>query len=266
MSLLPFSAAELKEAGLLKPDCEEQMVTGFYPRLYDQKIDPDRWLRNYISLYVERDARMLVNIDNLLTFQRFIRLCAGHIGQLLNVSSLATDCGVSHQTAKAWLSVLEASYIITLVRPYHSNFSKRIIKSPKLYFVDPALACSLLEITTQQQLITHYAYGSIFENMVILELLKARLHAGLGSSLFFWRDSAGNEIDALLEFADHARIFEIKSSRTVASKMMKGLSKFSSIATSLSLKSFLVYAGDEHDEWSDVAIVPWHDLNKYVLP
>ena len=266
LSLLPFSAAELKAAGQLKSSCEEQMVTGFFPRIYDQKIDPDRWLRNYITLYVERDARMLVNIENLLTFQKFIRLCAGRIGQLLNISSLATDCGISGQTAKSWLSVLEASYIITLVRPYHNNFNKRVIKSPKLYFVDPALACSLLEITTTQQLVTHYAYGSLFENMVILDFIKARFHAGLGSNVFFWRDSAGHEIDLFLEFANYAHIVEIKSTRTVAKKMMKGLEKFLSVANKLKLNSFLVYAGDDADEWHDVKIVPWHSIEKYAKP
>ena len=196
VTVLPFSLGEL---GARKMAPLESLVwRGFYPRLHAQKLTPGEWFPNYIRTYVERDVREIRNIGNLATFQKFLKLCAGRTGQLVNASSLASDCGINYQTALSWISVLEASYIIFQLRPHHANLNKRLIKAPKLYFHETGLACSLLGIRSASELKSHFLWGGLFENFVASELVKAAHHAGREPSVFFWRDKTGHEVDFLV--------------------------------------------------------------------
>lgn len=199
IELLPFSLNELGRAGISPPSLDEMLLAGGYPPLYDRSLLPKAWFPAYVTAYVERDVRQILKVQDLEVFQRFVRLCAGRSGQILNLASLATDCGITHNTAKAWISVLEASYVLFLLRPHHENFSKRLIKSPKLYFYDTGLLCWLLGIQNAGQLASHPLRGSIFETFVVSELVKSRLNRGERAAFSFWRDSNGNEIDVVAD-------------------------------------------------------------------
>lgn len=199
MHLLPFSLAELNRARRAPRKIEVLLFRGLYPPLYDKRHDPPSWYANYALIYLERDVRQLINVRELGTFQRFIRMCAARTGQLLNLSSLANDCGITHNTAKAGVPVLEAGYIVFLLQPYYRNLNKRLVKTPKLYFYDPGLAAWLLGIQAVEQLVTHSMRGPLFETCVLSELLKKRNNRGLPANLYFWRDRAGNEVDVLCE-------------------------------------------------------------------
>ena len=214
LKLLPFSHKEMTDGGVLPNTTNEQIYNGSYPRLYDKHLAPFEFYPYYIQTYVERDVRQLKNIGDLSRFIRFIKLCAGRIGQLLNLSSLAVECGVSVPTINSWLSVLEASYICYLLRPDWNNFAKRLVKSPKLYFYDTGLACSLLDIKSPEQLDLHFARGALFENMVINSFIKQAWNEGRDIDLRFWRDNQGNEVDLLVYDGDKPSAFEIKSARS----------------------------------------------------
>ncbi|MGA7979961.1 MAG: ATP-binding protein, partial [Chromatiaceae bacterium] len=198
LKLLPLSIEELSGAGI-KPQIDRLLLSGFYPRLYDAGLDPTQALGDYVETYVERDVRQLTAIKDLALFERFVRLCAGRVGQLLNLQSLGNDVGISHTTARSWLTVLEASYVIFLLQPWHTNISKRQIKSPKLYFYDVGLAAYLLGAENELHVSRHPLRGSLFENLVIIEALKYRYHRGKRNNLYFWRDAKGNEVDLLIE-------------------------------------------------------------------
>ena len=199
LTLLPFSIAELKANKQFNQSIDHNLFHGFYPRILTKGSTPRRWLNAYIETYIEKDIRQLMEIKNRDRFLRFISLCAGNVGSLLNLSRIATDCSITVPTAKSWLSVLQASYICFTLQPHSSNFRKRIVKTPKLYFYDVGLACRLLGIQEESQINTHPLRGSLFENMVVTDLLKTRLNQGIDPSMFFWRDSAGLEIDLILE-------------------------------------------------------------------
>jgi predicted AAA+ superfamily ATPase len=259
LQLLPLSLTEVQPPG----NVAQTMFNGLYPAPYQHPNNATRWARNYVSLYLERDARMLVNIKDLHIFQVFLRLCAGRIGNILNISSLANDCGISSATAKQWLSILETCFIITLVQPYYKNFSKRLIKSPKLYFIDTAIAVALLGIETPEQLPTHPLYGALFENLIIMELIKTRSNAGKANNVYFWRDAQGHEVDALLEFHDHMRAVEIKSTQTVTKGLLKSLMQWEQLAHEyITFKSFLVHGGNDNDTWIDTELVSWRTCSK----
>jgi hypothetical protein len=198
--------------------------------LYARTLNPARWLADYTMSYLERDVRQISQVQDLSAFQRFLRLCAGRTGQLLNLSSLAQDAGIAQTTARAWLSVLEASYIVFLLQPHHRNLGKRIVKMPKLYFLDTALAASLMGIQTTAQLAIHPLRGALFETLIVSEFLKARFNAGFASNLFFWRDNVGLEVDLLLDEPEGLLPIEIKSSATVTDDLFKGLRKWLAIA------------------------------------
>ena len=217
LHLLPLSLAELIDAKVALHSLEETLFRGFYPRLYTSKVNAADWYNNYIRTYVERDLRMIKNIQDLAAFQTFIKLCASRTGQILDLTSIGNDCGVSHNTISAWIGILEASFIIFLLRPYYRNFSKRLIKSPKIYFYDTGLLCHLLNITSTDQLTTHYLRGGIFESYVLSEMLKYQYNHGLEPSLYFWRDQQGKEIDCIAESGSRLIACEIKSSRTISS-------------------------------------------------
>lgn len=242
--LLPFS---IGEALALRPDLgtDEMLFRGFYPRLYERSLDPTQALGDYFETYVERDVRQIGEIRNLTAFQRFVRLCAGRVGQLLNLSSLGADAGVSHTTAGEWLSVLEASFVVFRLQPYHANLSKRLVKSPKLYFYDVGLATFLLGVENEQQLYSHPLRGSLFENLVVAEALKHRLHHGRRGNLFFLRDGRGFEVDLIYEMADKILAAEVKSSATLSDSFFRGLTKLRDLLGETVVGDLLVYDGEE---------------------
>ncbi len=257
LKLMPFSFSELKKAGRVPETPDELIFTGGYPRIYDKHIKPDEFYPNYIQTYVERDVRSLRNIADLSSFIRFVKLCAGRIGQLLNLSSLANDAGITTATAQAWLSVLETSYIVFQLKPYHKNFNKRLVKSPKLYFYDTGLACSLLMIESPGQLNTHYLRGELFENYVIAEYLK-KLYADVKEpSCYFWRDSNGNEVDLLLETVTGLEAVEIKSSSTMNSDHFKGLRYWQELTDASPDSCRVVYTGETAYQTDKGSYVPW---------
>ena len=261
LKLLPFSVQEINTAGILFKSYEEAIFKGAYPRLYDKNIKPQDFYPFYIQTYIERDVRQIKNITNLNTFLNFIKLCAGRIGTLLNLNSLANDAGISINTVKSWLSVLEASYIIYKLAPYHKNYNKRIVKMPKLYFYDTGLACSLLGLENINQLKTYYKKGDLFENLVINELLKNRFNAGKNNNLFFWRDSKGNEIDCIFEKRGQIYALEIKSSSTYKSEFFKNIGYWNKISKSKEDFSFLIYTGKINRKTKFGHLFSWENLS-----
>ncbi|MCK5842276.1 MAG: ATP-binding protein [Candidatus Sabulitectum sp.] len=253
IELLPFTLSELPD----EDNLDKVLLTGLYPPVYDRKLDPGIWAGNYIRSYVERDVRRLINVRDLGVFQRFIGLCAARIGQLLNLSNLAADAGITHNTAKEWISLLEACYIVYLLRPHHRNFRKRIIKSPKLFFHDTGLASWLLSIETEKAMNLSSMRGPLFENLIVSEMLKSRYNQGKRSNLHFWRDRAGHEIDLVIDKADRLIPVEIKSGQTLASDSFKGLNWWKQLAGEN--RSFLVYGGDSSYERTGTSVISWRD-------
>jgi len=259
LKLMPFSKNELKASGFLPENINKQIFTGCYPRIFDKGIAPNDFYPYYIQTYVERDVRLIKNIGDLSRFIRFIKLCAGRIGQLLNLSSLANDCGIAVSTASEWIALLEASYIIFLLKPDHHNFSKRIVKTPKLYFIDTGLACSLLEIRSDKDLNTHYLRGNLFENMVINEFVKDAFHQGKEPNLTFWRDKTGNEIDLLVTEGNIRNAYEIKSGETYNSGYFKGIDYWARLSGAKPEECFVIYAGNRTLKTSRGDVVSWLD-------
>jgi len=259
LKLLPLSLEELKQK---KRNYEHYLYFGFYPKLYDSQISPTDWYANYIQTYIERDVRQLKNISDLATFQKFIKMCAARSGQLLNLTALADDCGITHNTAKAWLSVLEASFIIFLLKPHHQNFNKRLVKSPKLYFYDVGLAANLLGVTSPDQLISHYLKGDLFETLVIAEFFKHNFNLGQTENFYFWRDKTGHEIDCLIETAQQLTPIEIKSGRTISSDYFKSLNYWRKITRDEKQASFLIYGGETNQTRNSVKILSWKNLHQ----
>ena len=253
LSLLPLSIQELKASKHTSTDYEQLIFQGGYPSLYKYPFNPTDWYPNYIKTYVERDVRQIKNIADLNRFQTFLKLCSGRIGQILNLTSLANDCGISHVTARAWISILESSYLIYLLPPHYQNFSKRLIKMPKLYFYDTGIACSLLGIENKQQLEHHYLRGGLFENLVINELLKYRFNYGQQPNLYFWRDKSGHEVDCIYEMADQLLPIEIKASKSLSRDHFKHLIYYKNL--SHQQQAILCYAGEIAANQHDICIV-----------
>jgi hypothetical protein len=250
----------LKSAGKLFEVVEQLLLCGMYPPLYDRELDLADWFPAYISTYVERDVRQMINIRDLSAFQRFLKMCAARIGQLLNLSSLAADCGITHNTASAWISVLEASYIIFLLRPHFINFNKRLVKAPKLYFFDTGLASWLLGIREHQQLAFHAQRGSLFENLVVTEFIKGRFNKGQQADLHFWRDSKGLEVDLLLDDGKTLKPIEIKSGQTIAADSLTSLKKWCELSGALDRPAWLIYGGNQRFAQGNISIIPWRQL------
>lgn len=260
ISLLPLSLYELQNAGKPPNTLEDLLFNGLYPAIYDRNLDPSIWHENYVDTYLERDVRQIINIRNLSSFQRFLRMCAARTGQILNLSSMAGDCGITHNTAKSWISVLEASYIVHLLSPHHKNFNKRLIKAPKLYFYDCGLATWLLGINSKRQLETHPMRGHLFETWAVSELIKYRFNNGSQSNLYFWRDNSGNEIDIIIDNSGKLDIVEVKSGQTIASDFLNGVKKFKELAGDDLGSSFLLYGGEIVQNRSNVSILPWDGI------
>jgi len=261
VQLLPFAMGELTAAHMLPDDADAAMYTGMYPPLYDRRLTPADWFPAYITTYIERDVRQLVNVRDLSAFQRFLKMCAARTGQLLNLSSLATDCGITHNTAASWISILEASYIVFLLRPHFSNFNKRLVKAPKLYFIDTGLASWLLGIRDKEQITFHAQRGALFENLVITEFLKGRFNRGRQADMYFWRDSKGLEVDLLLEEGLDLTPVEIKSGQTIVPDYFKGLKKWCALSGSADRPAMLVYGGSNGQAAQNISIVPWQRLS-----
>jgi uncharacterized protein len=259
-TLLPLSLHELKKSAY-QQELDQTIFNGFYPRLYQAKLDPRDIYPSYIQTYIERDVRQIQNIQDLSIFQKFIKMCAGRTGQLLNLSSLANDCGITHNTAKAWITLLEASFIVFLLQPYHNNFGKRLVKTPKLYFYDTGLACSLLGIENRKQLENHYLRGALFENMIISELLKKRYNHGLLPNLYFWRDQVGHEIDCIVDIAGQLTAIELKSGQTLNRDFFINLDYWHQLTSSSADNLYLVYGGNSDQVQSNGKIISWKNLD-----
>ena len=260
VELLPLSSSELKAANQLPNSLSQMLIQGGYPALYDRKITPQDWFSNYVATYVERDVRQLISVRNLGQFQTFLKMCASRTGQLINLTSLGADCGISAVTAKQWLSVLETSYIVTLLRPHHSNFGKRLVKTPKIYFLDSGLAAWLMGIRSAETLETHAARGALFESWVVSELYKKRLNTGLPIDLFFWRDNTGNEVDLIIENEKGLQPIEIKSGSTYASDWSQGLKKWQALAKNSSVEPAILYGGESNFERESLKVWGWRDV------
>lgn len=262
VELLPLSAQELTDAHKTLPDLNAAMLLGGYPALYDRDVSPQDWFANYVASYLERDVRQLIAVRDLGQFQTFVKMCAARTGQLLNLSSLGADCGITAVTAKQWLTVLEASDIVTLLKPHHRNFGKRLVKAPKLYFCDVGLAAWLLGIRDAATLDTHAARGALFETYVISELMKQRLNVGQPLDLYFWRDHVGNEVDVLIESAQGLHALEIKSGTTLASDWTDGLKKWQKFAGDDSTQASLVYGGSGSYAREGLHVWGWQDITQ----
>ena len=261
--LFPLDIHELKDANLLAEDPFEQLIHGFYPALYDRKISPGVFYSNYVQTYVNRDVTELMTVKDLRQFQNFLSLCAARAGQLLNLSALANEAGISQPTAKSWLSALESSYITFQLYPFHKNFSKRVVKTPKLYFYDTGLLAFLLKIKNRETLLTHPVKGALFENMIIAEFHKQMHHAYRDESPWFWRDNHGDEVDLLLDQGLSLDVFEIKASQTVFTENFKGLSKFEQISDIPLNTKGLINAGDLNQKRSYGQVISWRDFPKF---
>jgi predicted AAA+ superfamily ATPase len=273
LHLLPFSRGELAGQPMMdfaalgraaprahKPidaDLFQTLFAGGYPRIHDRRLDPQDWLRNYYQSYIERDVRDVLNIGDLESFGRFLRLCAGRCGQLLNLSSLAADAGISHTTARRWLSALEASFLVMLLRPHHRNFSKRLVKSPKLYFLDSGLLCYLLRVRSPDDLRMHSSRGAVFESWVVSEAMKNFLNRGLEPDLYFWRDSTGHEVDLIVEQGGELIPVEVKSGQTFVQDFLDSLRFWRTLGANADSPAALVYGGSSSYMREGVAVLSW---------
>jgi uncharacterized protein len=263
VQLLPLSRAELAQAGLAPATLEQALWAGGYPALFDSRrqLDgPAQWLGSYIATYVERDVRQLLGVADLSLFQRFVLMCAARTGQLLNLSALASDCGISHTTARSWLTVLEASYLVFLLRPHHRNFGKRLVKMPKLYFLDSGLLCHLLRIDSPLTLATHALRGAVFESWVVAETVKHRWNLGLGADIFFWRDNHGTEIDLLFEQGGLLHAVEIKSGATFSPDWLRGFERWQRYAGAAAGMPLLVHGGRDSYIARGVQVMAWDQV------
>ncbi len=258
--LLPFSFGELY-AKTPPRSIDDMLYAGFYPRIHDKKLNPTEALSFYLSTYIERDVRQILAVNDLDRFTVFIRLCAGRTGQLMNMQAIGGECGVTHNTIKSWLSVLQASGIIKLLRPWHANLGKRLMKSPKLYFLDTGLACFLLGINKPEHLHGHPLRGALFETFVVSEAYKQHDHAGLPERLWFYRDSHGNEVDLLAGSETELAAWEVKASMTVSTDFFKGMTGLAKSTPALS-KQAIIYGGDRRMTRQGVDIIPWNQIDR----
>lgn len=248
-TLLPFSLEELD-----KVNPKEFVLKGGYPKIYDTDISFTQWYGNYVQTYLDRDIRTLSRVEDLATFEKFVRLCAGRTGQLLNLSSLAIDAGITHNTAKAWISLLKTSFIVYTLEPFHKNYNKRLIKAPKMYFVDTGLACQLLNIQTQDQLQSHPLYGALFETMVVGEYFKYTYNRALPQSIYFWRDKTGREVDMILEKSNTIFPIEIKSGSTVNDEYFQNINYFLDLSGQEG--GGVIFAGSNEQKRGNVYVHP----------
>ena len=259
LELLPFSSGELISGGLLPETLDETLFKGSYPPVFDRKHRPERWYSDYFATYIQRDVRQIKQVGDLDVFTRFMRLCAGSVGQLFNQSRVASDCGVDSKTVRSWTSILEASYVATVVNPHHANLRKRLVKTPKLYFYDTGLACHLLGIMEPAQLSTHPLRGALFENWVFTELAKHLRNKGRSTEIDFWRTHSGQEIDFIIQDGALLHGIEVKAGQTVSSEAIKKLSTALSDFEPGERRGMIVYGGDQHLSLHGCQLVPWRE-------
>jgi predicted AAA+ superfamily ATPase len=259
LNLLPFTANELESKKLLPKTDEEVLFKGFYPPIYDQNINPTDWMPNYIKTYIERDVRQIKNITDLLVFEKFMRVLAGRTGQELNLSAISNEVDVNLKTIQSWIGILENSFIIYLLKPYHQNYNKTIVKRPKVYFYDTGLVCSFLRISNAEQLEIHPLKGSLFETMVVIELVKKFTNIGIAPPLFYWRDKTGHEIDVVVDNDGKLTPIEIKSGKTINTDFFKHLKYWNNL--SKNDNSLIIYSGNQEQQRSDGTVVTnWHNI------
>jgi hypothetical protein len=260
VELLPLAAAELDAAGQLASTLEQTLWQGGYPALYDRHLQPGDWFANYVSSYLERDVRQIIAVRDLGLFQRFVRMCAARSGQLLNLPALGADCGISAVTARQWMDVLEASYLVVQLRPYHRNFGKRLVKTPKLYFLDSGLAAWLMGVREPQLLLAHGSRGALFETWVVSEMVKREWNQGRPAELYFWRDNVGHEVDLVFEGPGGLQGVEIKSGATFAGDWPAAARKWASFAGKDALPPAIVFGGDGRFEREGCRVFGWREL------
>lgn len=261
LNLLPFSTTELFSDSQTAPDENELIVKGLYPPVYDMNIPAEDWFPNYLRTYIDRDVRQIKNITDLIVFERFIRLLAGRTGQELNLTSLAVETGVDTKTVQSWIGILESSFIIYLLRPHDRNFNKTLVKRPKIYFYDTGLVCSLLGILSADQLQQHPLRGSLFESLVVTELLKKRTNAGKQVNLYYWRDKTGHEVDVIIDNGTSLLPVEIKAGKTINTEFFKSLIYWNKLSESE--KGIIAYAGSQEEDRSNgISVQNWFNMIK----
>jgi len=262
LHLPPLTRREVLRFPTHPDSLNETIIAGGYPRIFDQRLDPSEWLASYIATYIERDVRQITNVGDLTTFQRFVELCAGRTSQLLNLSQLSNDCGITQPTAKAWFSVLEASFITFRLPSFSGNLRKRLVKMPKLHFYDTGLACRLLGIRTVDQLHSHPLRGPLFETRVVSEIHKHRMNAGQPGGMFHYRDQNGVETDLIIENVDGLSLVEAKASQTAASSLFDGIRRVCDVLPQDQRhQPFVVYGGDAEQKRSNATLIPWNNLH-----
>jgi predicted AAA+ superfamily ATPase len=259
LNLYPFSISELADSGITFSQPEDYIYQGFLPRIYDQQQRPTQAYSNYYQTYIERDVRQLINLKDLTLFEKFMKLLAGRVGQLMDYSSLANDVGVSAKTIRHWLSILEASFVVYKLAPYFENFGKRVVKSPKYYFIDTGLLAFLLGIEKPSQVSRDPLVGQIFENLVVIECLKTRANQGLLPNLYFYRDSNGNEADILYKHGRELTVIEVKSSSTYKTSLLTGLKKITGLSPSIT-RAYLIYAGEPLTFSNDITALKYDQV------
>jgi len=257
LKLFPLTIPELLSATMLPKSLNNLLFNGGYPAIYDRGISPADYYQSYIQTYVDRDIRLLKNISNYSVFARFLKLCAARTGQLLNVTSLSNECGISVPTVNEWLSLLETSYVIYLLKPYYKNFNKRLVKAPKIYFYDTGLLAALLGLTNDEQLGMHYMRGEIFENLVVSECLKNIHHQGREPQLYYWRDSNNNEVDLIIENGTSIQALEIKINASINPRFFDKLLKFQKFSNTPTENLKVVYGGDFDFSNDNGSIISW---------
>jgi uncharacterized protein len=264
LTLLPMSQEELLQAGF-QESLDTAILKGGYPRIYNDSLNPTKVYRNYFQTYVKRDLRMLINIKDLSQFERFVKLCAGRIGQILNMEEIGGEIGISSHTVKEWISILEASFVVIRLQPYFENFGKRVIKSPKIFFVDTGLAAYLLGIENEMQLRRDPLRGHLVENLVLVDLIKYRLNRGLDPNLYYYRDVQRNEVDIIFKNASRLIPIEVKSAQTFHPEFLQSILLFQKIAKERASQGFLVYAGDQELEVQGVRLVNYRRASQALL-
>ncbi len=264
VKLLPFSYDEIYGQNKKRQNINKVLFTGFYPRIFDKKLNPTEALSFYTATYLERDVRSIIQVQDLSRFEMFLKICAAQTGQILNLSHLSNECGIAVNTVKSWLSVLEASYIIFLLRPHHKNFRKRLIKSPKLYFIDVGLAAYLLDIQDDKHVKNHPLRGALFETLIVSEILKKRFNSIKTNNLYYFRDNVGNEVDLLMDMGSEVIPVEVKSGQTMNDEFLKGLNYYRSLNPDVK-QSWLIYGGDKCYQEDEHRICPYDQINKEIV-
>lgn len=262
LKLLPLSIDEMISVGINTDSYVNLLLQGFYPGVYDKNRTPNTFYTNYLNTYIERDVRTIQNVGDLSNFTRFMQILAGRIGQLLNLSEIGSQIGVNYKTIDSWISILEASYIIKRLEPYYINFGKRITKSPKIYFIDVGVACNLLRLDNENEISNYHALGSLFENLVIMNIYKRILNNLSTSKLYYFRDKNGNEVDLLIDKGNEITPIEVKSSETFNNNFVKGLNYFNSLSESQSGKGYLVYSGKTLRELNNIKTINYQEISK----